>query len=225
MKAASHNRPPHLVPGGAGTLTGFRAWAQSDNFPERGVISLINGNILIDIKPEEVETHNKVHGAIGKGVSSLAEEEDLGEYFWDGVLITNTRAALSTVPDGMFVKWATWESGRVRLIARKRRPGQFIELRGTPDWVLELVSTSSVQKDTVDLPILYHRARIPEFWLVDARGEEIDFRILVRQPKKYEISAPRAGWTFSPLFECWFRLLRRPNRAGRWNYRLEIKGA
>src|SRR6266852_275962 len=80
------------VPARAGTLTGFRAWAQSDDFPEHGMVSLINGSILIDMNPEEVETHNKVHGAVGKGVSTVAEEADLGEYFWDGVLVSNTRA-------------------------------------------------------------------------------------------------------------------------------------
>jgi Uma2 family endonuclease len=213
------------IPARAGTLSGFRDWAQSDDFPERGVVSLINGSILIDMSPDEVETHNKVHGALGKGVSTAAEEADLGEYFWDGVLVSNARARLSTVPDGTFVKWTTWESGRVRLIPRKRWPGQYIEIRGTPDWVLEVVSTSSVEKDTVELPVLYHRAGIPEFWLVDARGEEIDFRILVRRPRKYEVSAVRDGWVFSPVFDRWFRLVRRPNRAGRWNYRLEIKRA
>jgi Uma2 family endonuclease len=177
------------------------------------------------MSPDEVETHNKVHGAVGKGVSTVAEEADLGEYFWDGVLVSNTRAALSTVPDGTFVKWATWKSGRARLIPRRRWPGQYIEIRGTPDWVLEVVSVSSLEKDTVELPVLYHRAGIPEFWLVDARGGEIDFQILVRQPRKYEVNAVRDGWAFSPVFERWFRLVRRPNRAGRWNYRLESKRA
>jgi Uma2 family endonuclease len=211
------------IPGEASTLAGFRAWAQSDDFPERGVVSFLNGSIVIDMSPDEVETHNKVHGAISTAISTLADEADLGEYFWDGVLLTNTRAQLSTVSDGTFVKWATWESGRVRLIARKRRPGQYIELRGTPDWVLEVVSARSVQKDTVELPVLYHHARIPEFWLVDARGEEIDFRIHVRQPRIYQASVVHDGWAFSPVFERWFRLVRRRNRAGRWNYRLEVK--
>jgi Uma2 family endonuclease len=211
------------IPAGAGNLAGFRDWAQSDDFPERGVVSLLRGDILIDMSPDEVETHNKVHGAVGKGVSTVADEEDLGEYFWEGILVTNSRAGLSTVPDGAFVKWATWESGRARLIGRRRRPGQYIEIRGTPDWVLEVVSTSSVQKDTVELPLLYHRARIPEYWLVDARGEDIDFQILVRRPQAYRASASRAGWVYSPLFKKWFRLVRRPNRMGRWNYRLEVK--
>ena len=67
------------------------------------------------------------------------------------------------MPDGSFVKWATSRSGRVRFIPRRDREGQYIEIRGAPDWILEVVSFSSVQKDTFELPISYHRAGIPEF--------------------------------------------------------------
>ncbi len=211
------------LPAGIGTLASFRAWVQSDDFPEHGHVSFINGNIEIDMSPDELESHNKVHGAVGHGISGLNDQIDLGEYFCDGALLTNSRAKLGTVPDGMFVKWETSASGRARFIPRKDRAGQYIEIRGTPDWVLEVVSFSSVKKDTVELPISYHRAKIPEFWLVDARGKEIDFQVLVRRRSKYARSEVRSGWALSPLFGRWFRLVRRLNRVGRWNYRLEIK--
>jgi Uma2 family endonuclease len=211
------------IPAAAGTLNGFREWAQSDDFPERGFVGLINGNIVIDMSPDEIETHIQVHFAIAKRLSAIVEESDVGDYFPEGVLLTNSRAKLSTVPDGTLIKWSTLESGAVRLIQRKRRPGQYIEIRGTPDLVLEVVSQSSVQKDTVEMPVQYHRAGIPEFWLVDARGEEIDFRILTRRPKKYVRTRVTGGWSYSPTFERRFRLTRRPNRGGLQNYRLESK--
>jgi Uma2 family endonuclease len=211
------------LPANVGTLAGFRAWAQSDDFPEKGKFSLINGNILIDMSPEEIETHNKVTGAIGFGVAGVNEDADLGEYFADGALLTNTKAKLATVPDGTFVKWATSQVGRVQFIPRKDHQGQYIELRGTPDWVLEVVSLWSVKKDTEELPVTYHQAGIPEFWLVDARGKHIDFQILVRRRSKYARAEIRSGWSFSPVFGRWFRLIRTTNRQGRWNYRLENK--
>jgi Uma2 family endonuclease len=217
------NGVPLRLPGDVGTLAGFRAWAQSDDFPEMGKFSLINGNILIDMSPEEIETHNKVTGAIGLGVSGVNEEADLGEYFWDGTLLTNTKADLATVPDGTFVKWATSQAGRVQFIPRKDRQGQYIEIRGSPDWVLEVVSMWSVKKDTKELPVLYHRAGILELWLVDARGKDIDFQILVRRRSKYARANIRSGWSFSPVFGRWFRLARKKNRQGRWNYRLEFR--
>lgn len=215
--------PPVCIPISAVTLAGFREWLQTDDFPEQGHIGLINRRIVIDMSPDEIETHNKVRQAIDLGIGNLNAKEDLGEYFLDGATLTNDEADLATVPDGTFVKWDSYEASRVRLVERRDRHGQFIEIRGTPDWVLEIVSQFSVEKDTVELPVLYHRAGIGEFWLVDARGTEIDFQILVRRRSKYVAVKPEGGWHYSPLFGRRFRLLRRPNRQGRWNYKLEIR--
>jgi Uma2 family endonuclease len=213
------------IPANAGTLKGFREWLQSDDIPERGFVGLINGQILIDMSPEELVTHTEVHFAIARVLSAIVDQSDLGHYVPEGVELTNSRAKLGTVPDGTFIKWSTLESGVIRLIRRKRRPDHIIEIRGTPDWVLEVDSQSSVRKDTADMPIVYHRAGIPEFWLVDALREEIDFRILTRRPKKYARTAVREGWSYSPTFSSWFRLARRPKRHGFWSYRLESRAS
>jgi Uma2 family endonuclease len=211
------------VPVTAGTVAGLRDWAQSDDFPEFGKISLINGRLSLDMSPDELETHNKVRHAVDVGIAIVNDEDDLGEYFVDGALLTNTQADLGTVPDGTFVTWKTSRSGRVQFVPRRDREGQFIEIHGTPDWVLEVVSFSTVIKDTVELPVSYYRGGIGEFWLIDARGKDIDFQILVRRRGKYGRSKTREGWTYSPLFRRWFRLVRHLNREGRWNYRLENK--
>jgi Uma2 family endonuclease len=80
--------------------------------------------------------------------------------------------------------------------------------------VLEVVSDSSVQKDTVSLPEVYYRAGILEYWLIDARGAEVDMQILHRGPEKY-LPAPRqAGWQLSEVFGRSFRLERRQGRHG-----------
>ncbi len=211
------------LPAAARTLAGFRAWAHSDDYPEFGRICFINGNIHIDMSPDELETHNKVRGAIDFGITTVNKQDKLGEYFLDGALVTNIAANLATVPDGSFVKWETSASGRVRFVARKDRHGQYVEIQGSPDWILEVVSFSSVKKDTIELPVTYHRAQIPEFWLVDAHGADIDFRILLRRRTKYVPAKRRNGWHFSPTFGRWFRLVRTPNQQGRWDYELEIK--
>jgi|SRR5208283_3908019 len=100
------------------------------------------------------------------------------------------------------------------------RHGQFIEIRGTPDWVLEVVSQSSVQKDTRELRKMYHRAGVAEYWLIDARGPVISFQVLINRRTGYVSSPSRSGWHRSPLFGMRFRLERRQNRLGRWQYKL-----
>src|SRR4051812_15201215 len=91
------------------------------------------------------------------------------------MLLSNVAADLSTVPGGLFVSFAALREGHVRQVPG--RHAGVVELEGTPEMVLEVVSDSSVEKDTVRLPELYRRAGIPEFWRVDARGE-LRFEVL-----------------------------------------------
>jgi Uma2 family endonuclease len=212
-----------VVPPSAHTLEGFRAWAKSDEFPERGRISFLDQEIFIDMSPEELQTHVKVKVEVGYVVVGLNKKSKRGDFYSDGTLLTNVAANLSTEPDGLFVTWEALESGRVRLIPREAEEGQYLEVEGSPDWVLEIVSKTSVQKDTKRLRRQYHTARIPEYWLIDARGEEISFQILVWAENDYVASAGRGGWQKSPLFRRQFRLVRRRGRLNLWEYTLQVK--
>ena len=217
--------PAIRIPARAATLAGFRAWALSDEFPERGRFSFINGELFVDMSPEELETHNKVKTEVVSAIANLNKELDLGEFYSDGTLVTNEVADLSTEPDGAFVTWRSFEEGRVRLTPREDRPGQYVELQGTPDWILEVVSRSSVAKDTRVLREAYHRAGVPEYWIIDARFNAIDFQVLRHRRDRYVVAAPRGGWHRSSVFGRGFRLERRLNRMGRWRYTLQVAPA
>ncbi len=213
------------IPAQAGTLEGFREWIMSVEFPPHVLISFIDQEIWIDMSPEEIETHNKIKTAVVSPLHSLNEELDLGELFSDRVQLTNTAAGVSTEADAAFVTWRSYRTGKARLVPVKGRQGRYKELEGTPDWVMEVVSQWSVQKDTRKLRAAYHRARIPEYWLIDARGDEIDFQILVWRKSGYVAVAPRDGWYPSRVFGRSFRLERRRNRMGRWQYKLHVAPA
>jgi len=217
--------PEHdlVVPASALTLAGFRAWAKSDDFPERGRISFLDQELYIDMSPEEIETHNKVKAEAGRVLLNLNKKVKLGEFYADGVLVTNVEANLSTEPDAAFATWLTIESGRIRYIPREGKQGQYIELEGTPDWVLEILSKSSVQKDTKRLRERYHRAGVTEYWLIDAREEDINFQILIRGETDYVAAPSRNGWQVSKVFGRRFRLVRRRGRLNYWEYTLEMK--
>lgn len=210
------------IPSGAATLDGFRAWARSDHFPETLRASFINREIVLDMSPEETETHNKVKTEVSRGIGTLIRGLDLGEFYGDGTLLTNPAAQLSTDPDALFVTWESFEAGRARLVPRGDRPGPFVELEGTPDWVLEVVSRTSVRKDADWLRDAYHRAGVPEYWLVDARFDPIAFTLLRRRRDRYVATSPRDGWLRSAVFGRRFRLDRQRNRAGRWTYTLHV---
>ncbi len=208
------------IPASAATLDGFCEWRTDDDSPDIRYITFLAPDIFIDFNMEEIETHNKLKTAITAALARFVEEMDSGEFLGDGVLYSQAKAGLANEPDASFVKWETLESGRVRLIDRRRVEGHYTEIQGPPDWVLEVVSQSSVGKDTRDLRLRYRRAGIPEYWLIDARGADIRFEMLVLRGNRYVAIRPRDGWYVSPVFGRAFRLERTRNRAGRWRYGL-----
>jgi Uma2 family endonuclease len=211
------------VPFSAHTLAGFRAWARSDQFPQQGQVSFLGQEVVVDMSPEKVESHNKVKTEVTRVLANLNVKLDLGDLYGDRTLLTNAEVGLSTEPDGAFATWATLESGRLRPVKKKDEDEDYLEIEGAPDWVLEIVSASSVRKDTQTLRELYHRAGVPEYWLIDARGEEIAFELLRHEPAGYVARVTRGGWQKSAVFGRSFRLERSRGRLGAWHYTLRMK--
>ncbi|MCS6976175.1 MAG: Uma2 family endonuclease [Gemmatales bacterium] len=211
------------VPQEAWTLEGFRKWAISPEFPERGRITFIAGDLIIDTSPEEPETHIKVKYEFARRLMDLNDREDLGEFYGDGLLVTNEAAELSCEPDGTFVLSETLASGRAVLVPREGAAGQYTELLGTPDLVLEVVSKFSVNKDYQRLRQAYHRAGVPEYWLVNARGKQVEFVILHHRPDGYGERTLRGGWQRSDVLRHDLRLIRERNQRGLWRYTVEMR--
>ncbi len=208
------------IPSKVSDLRSFRRWALSDAYPDTGRVAWLKGEVWVDMSPEQLITHNKVKGRFGNVLDALALEEKLGMYFHDRTLLSNQAADLSTEPDGVFASFEALEENRARLVENQNGP---IEMEGSPDMVLEVVSPSSVRKDTVVLPRLYWRAGIPEFWLVDARGERPKFDILVRGRSAYTPTPKTGGWVASRVFGHSFRLVAEPNRLGYPEFTLRVR--
>ena len=172
------------VPEAAFQFEGFRAWTLSDRFPQEGRISFIDGEVIVDISQEEITTHALVRTEIVRVLASINVDEEIGLVIGDGARVVHQSAGVSNIPDTVVVSYASLESGRVAMTPRKDEPEQKIELVGAPDLVVEIVSDSSVIKDEKKLRAAYHAAGIPEYWLIDARGEAISFQILSQRRSK-----------------------------------------
>jgi Uma2 family endonuclease len=212
-----------VVPPDVRDLSSFRRWATRPDFPAGIRVLYDQGAICLDMSNEELQTHNKVKVEISGVLSNLGHETDTGEFYGDGVLVTNPAAEVSNNPDALFLAWETLEANRARLIPREGAPGQLIEIEGTPDWVLEVVSLNSVQKDTQQLRLAYHRAGIREYWLIDARGDKVSFQVLYRRKGKYTAAPLKEGWQRSRVFGRSFRLERTAGRRGLWRYTLHVR--
>jgi Uma2 family endonuclease len=207
----------------ASSLAEFRRWYASDSFPEEGRISYLGGEIFVDMGHERLSSHVSLKGELARALITLAEELNIGQFFTDGVRVVNVTADLSSEPDGCLVTWSTAAAGRVQL-QRSADGADVTEVVGAPDLVLEIVSPSSERKDTSLLPELYHRAGIPEYWLIDARDdEEIKFDVLNHTPSGYTPAPDESGWRRSAAFGRKVRLERSRNPLGIWQFRLLVE--
>ena len=210
------------IPADVFDLAGFRRWVHSVDFPQRGKISFLGGEVHIDLSPEEIETHNKIKTAIIICLGRWIARRSLGDLLTDGALLVNRDAELSTEPDLLF---CSFDSLLRNLVAyREAVDGslRFVEVNGTPDLVVEIVSRYSERKDTQELRRRYFLAGIPEYWLIDARGEAIDFQLLKRGKTRYvAVRADADGFRRSAALDGKFRITRDRNRVGGYRYTVE----
>ncbi len=207
-----------VIPTWVVDLESFRRWATSDDFPQSGCYSHLDGDLWIDMSMERV-FHNQIKGKIGVVLSTLIDGRGSGDYFFDRMLLTHVEAGISTEPDGMFVAHESWADTRAML----QKGPDSLEVVGTPDMVLEVVSRTSRQKDRVVLPKLYHRAKVREYWIAEAFADRVELEILVWQDEGFAASANLDGWTKSPVFGKGFRMTMSSDRAGIPAYRLEVQ--
>lgn len=211
-----------FMPASAMTLAGFRHWTYSDQFPQQGLIAFIGGEIFVDMSAERLTSQGSVKTAICATLAHMVLKKNLGKFYFDRSRIVHELADISNEPDALFASWDRFKTNKIRMIPTKDEE-DFIELEGTPDWVMEIVSPSSITKDAKKLRQRYHLAGIPEYWLIDARGEDLKFEILVYAKEDYQSVESKAGWLQSKVFAKKFRLLRIKDPMGNWDYRLKMK--
>ena len=209
------------IPAIAG-LADFRGWALSDRFPENGRIDYVAGHVEVDMSPEDLHTHGTPKTELVVVVGMRVRERELGELYTDRARISCVEADLSAEPDIVFVSNEAFESDRVRLVPKASGGSdRYIEMEGAPDLIVEIISDSSVRKDTDRLPAAYWQAGVQEYWLIDARTDDLLFRIHDRGQSAYE-PAPinDDGFQYSHVLDCSYRLERTRNRYGRLQYTL-----
>jgi Uma2 family endonuclease len=202
-------------------LDSFRRWADSDEFPENGRISFLNGGVWVDMSKEQVFSHTTIKTEYAGVLAPLVKAHRMGRFFTDGLLLTNVAANVSNCADATFVSFESLRKGRARFVEGAEHG--YVELEGTADMLLEIVSDSSVWKDTELLRRLYWQAGVSEYWLVDARGEQVIFEILRHTPKGYVPVRKQAGWQKSTVFGKSFKLTVQPGPDGHPEYTLLVR--
>lgn len=198
----------------------FRTWARSPDCPEKLRVAYYDNAIWVDPEMEQLFAHNQVKFRVGVTLAPVVEGSGL--YVPDGMLLSHSGVGLSTIPDGLFVSYEAFNSGRVRQIPGAR--GGCTELEGAPEMILEVVSDSSVQKDLIDMPPLYFAAGVREYWTIDVRADEPLFQLWRRGVAGFVQPRKAAGhWRKSDVFGRSFRLVTGKDRLDNPTYTLEVK--
>jgi Uma2 family endonuclease len=208
------------VPAGVVDLESFQRWSLTLEGVNGARVAYLSGVLWVDLTMEQAYWHNQVKIEIGNVLYSLAKADVPGRYFGDGMSLEWPPAHLNTAPDGLFVAFATFQAGRVRQMPGLH--GGVTVFNGAPDMVLEVVSDSSVEKDTVILPGRYRQTGIPEFWRADARGD-LRFEIFRLTGSDHVPTQTPDGWWRSDVFARDFRLTRQTDPLGQPLFTLEMR--
>jgi Uma2 family endonuclease len=209
------------IPDWVANRAAFRRWLNSDEFPETGRICFLQGGVWVDMSKERVFSHNQVKAEYNGVLHPLIKAAKSGRWFPDGLLLGNAEADFTCQPDGTFVSHLALETGRVRLVEATKEG--YLEIEGSPDMVLEVVSKSPVRKDLEIMRDLYWQAGIAEYWLVNARGKRLDFDILRHTARGYVAARKHDGWVKSAVFGKSFRLTRELDASDNPVYTLEVR--
>jgi Uma2 family endonuclease len=176
----------------------------------------------MDFSLESLFTPGQVKTRITAVVGSSVQAQEAGYYWTEGPRISNEDANISVKPDGVFVSKESVQSKLVSLRESMQDEG-YVEIVGSPDMVLEVISNSSVRKDTVVLRKGYWKARIKEYWRVDARSEQLRFDIFRHTAQGFVATRRQKGWLRSQVFGKSFRLTRTLDSLNKPAFTLEVR--
>ena len=215
---------PLVIPACAAEFEGFLDWAAADEFPPGLKASFFDHRLYLEHTVGDADTHGDLKDEIVRVLRNLAKRDRIGRAFGDGTLFVHRANGLGNEPDCLFCTTDTLNSGRARVVERRPGVGGPMTVQGTPDLMVEVVSRSSVEKDTVTLRREYFAAGVREYWILDGRDEPHAFDLLTRVGREAdwaEAAADADGFRLSPVLGRRVRLDRgvAPGGGVEWDLR------
>jgi Uma2 family endonuclease len=195
----------------------FLRWAQSKDAPEKGRYGFLHNQLWLDHSMETL-FHNFIKSALYAALGTWVREKEIGDLLPDGMLLSVPKLDFTTQPDGMFVSFDSWSSGRVKV----KKEDKSVVVFGSHDIVIEVVSPTTRRKDSRVLPPLYWKAQIREYWLIDQVEGEPVLKLFKRGSRKYTAVASHDGWLRSEAVEAEVQLVAK-TVAGQLRYELLLR--
>ncbi len=143
-------------------------FAEDDNFQ----YELLNGILMRKGSP--TIQHQRIVRKISFAFEKHIEVTKAGEVFFAPLdVVLNEHNALQ--PDVIFV-------GKDKSVILNEEEQVII---GVPDIVVEVLSPGSIKKDRILKKIIYEKAQVPEFWIVDPNNKNVEIQFL--KDGKYDL--------------------------------------
>jgi len=206
------------VPKWVSDLRSFRRWFRSDTFPSDAKVVYYDGNIWVDQQMERA-LHTLIKTEIARMVGNWSKSNLPGSTYCDKLRFTNRKADLSCEPDVIFISDESLILGKVRLMDGDVS----LEVEGSPEIIVEVISPTSVKKDEKTLREKYWEAGVQEYWLADSRKVP-SLSILKRTARGFvTVKANAQGWLRSEVLGALCRLVSKPGPAATTKVELEMK--
>jgi len=213
-----NERETLTVPVWVNDLESFRRWSHSEEFPTDAKVLYFDGNILVDDSMERL-LHTIVKAALSASIRYWSNQHLPGIVCIDSMRFMHNRANLSSEPDIVFITDESLIDGT----AVVEDGDASLEIEGSPDLVVEIISPSSSYKDEGILRKKYWQAGVKEYWLADSRKTP-SLTILKRNGKKFTpVAADASGWLRSIVLKAQCRLVAKPGPAATTRVTLEMK--
>ena len=152
----------------SGTLVTYEDYR---DMPDDERYEIIDGELIMVAAPNLV--HQMIQDNIGRRLSPYVYDNNLGRVF---TAVTDVLLSEINVvqPDILFVSRA-----RASIMT-------YSAVRGAPDLVVEILSPSNTQHDTVRKRELYARFRVPEYW--QAESDALEVTVLTLAGEDYDVA-------------------------------------
>jgi len=127
--------------------------------PEDKRYELIHGDLFMT--PSLTTSHQRISRKLGYLLTRYVEGKKLGEIFYAPMDVVLSDEDV-VQPDILFI------SNERKEIVKPEN------IRGAPDLVIEILSPSSLERDTVIKKKLYAKHGVQEYWIVDPEGKTVE---------------------------------------------------
>lgn len=144
---------------------GTWTYADYQQLPDNGMrYEVIGGNLYMSPAPRP--KHQQVSAHLLAALHNFVTENQLGQVYHAPVDVILSDLATPVQPDLLFIA-----SEKLDIVGD-------VNIKGTPQFVIEIISPGNPAHDRITKFSLYAQAGIPEYWIVDVDAQTIDAFVL-----------------------------------------------